>query len=106
MGILYDTQPWRDYRSRVLSADAECALAHLAGGCQGALHVHHVKPLAEGGPEFPCENGTAVLCARHHALVHAWRKKTDSPPRRKRCSHNHRYDWARRECERKLNSRY
>src|SRR5688572_3656651 len=101
MSTLYESKPWREYRSRILSVDAECALAHLTGGCRGTLHVHHIEPIAEGGPEFPRENGVAVLCARHHSLVHSWRKRQE--PQRKRCPHNHPYAWARLACEAKLN---
>lgn len=101
VSTLYGTTRWRKYRSGVLSTDSECALAHLAGDCLGALHVHHNPPLDEGGEPFPRENERVVLCARHHRLVHAWRRKKE--PKRRTCPHNHRYDWARRECERRLN---
>ncbi len=100
MSTVYDTQPWRDFRSRV--RDADCALAHLVGGCEGPLHVHHVQPMAEGGPVFPTEDGVATLCARHHALVHSWRKRQE--PRWKRCPHHHRTAESRRLCEERLNA--
>jgi hypothetical protein len=102
MANLYDSHAWRKYRSSVLAEDAECAFAHLAGECQGALGVHHVKPLSEGGDPFPRDkDGVAILCARHHTLLHHWRKK--QAPQWRRCTHNHRYAWAREECEARLN---
>lgn len=105
MSTLYDTQPWRDYRSRVLTDDASCAFEHLAGGCQGDLHVHHVTPLAEGGEAFPRENGVIVLCAAHHAWLHAWRRRKEEREKRwKRCPHQHRTRESREQCERRLNA--
>ena len=102
MSLLYDTKPWREFRESVLDANAECALAHLAGNCRGPLNLHHVDPLAEGGPAFPDEGGVAVLCARHHRLVHVWRSK-DEKTRWKRCPHQHRTPESREQCERRLN---
>lgn len=101
MPNLYDTQSWRNYRSRVLTDDADCAFAHLAGGCEGALHVHHVHPVSEGGPAFPNRNGVVVLCATHHAMLHAWRRRKRTLW--KRCPHRHRSADARRQCEMRLN---
>ena len=102
MATVYETSRWRDFRSRVLADDAECAFAHLAGHCRGALHVHHVEPLAEGGPEFPRNtDGTLVLCAAHHAWLHAWRRRGE--PKWKRCPHHHRSLESRRQCEERLN---
>lgn len=101
VSTLYDTQPWRELRSRLLPG-ASCSLSGLAGECLGDLHVHHVTPLSEGGEAFPRENELVVLCARHHRLIHAWRRKQE--PKRKSCPHNHRYEWARSECERRLNA--
>ena len=69
MPNLYDTSLWREYRSRVLSADAECAFARLAGDCRGVLHLHHVDPLAEGGPAFPDEGGMLVVPILEERLV-------------------------------------
>jgi hypothetical protein len=100
--MLYDTSRWRDLRSRALAQGASCQLSGLAGECLGPLHVHHRQPVSEGGSPFPRENELDVLCARHHRLVHAWRRKQE--PQRKRCPHNHRYEWARQECERRLNA--
>lgn len=99
---LYDTSRWRAYRSRVLADDAECAFARIAGGCSGALHVHHIDPVSEGGAPFPTEDGRLVLCAAHHSWLHGWMRRKQ--PKWKRCTHNHRYAYARRDCERRLNS--
>jgi len=105
MSTLYDTKPWRDYRSHVLADDAECAFAHLAGNCRGALQLHHVDPLSEGGPAFPDEGGLVVLCAAHHAWLHAWRRRKAQNEREwKRCPHHHRTRESREQCERRLNA--
>jgi hypothetical protein len=102
MSTLYDTKPWRDYRSHVLADDAECAFAHLAGNCRGVLQLHHVDPLAEGGPAFPDDGGLVVLCAAHHAWLHAWRRRKEK--QWKRCPHSHRSRESREQCERRLNA--
>lgn len=49
--------------------------------CDGPLHVHHVKPLIEGGNHDP-EN-LMLLCHRHHEMHHGHRIVTgvDRPPR-------------------------
>lgn len=102
MATLYGTHRWRNYRSLVLADDAECAFARLAGNCRGALHVHHIHPVSQGGPEIPDEDGVVVLCNRHHALLHSWIRRQE--PQYKTCPHNHRYAWAREQCERRLNA--
>jgi hypothetical protein len=98
---LYDSQRWRDYRSRVLADDAECAFARLAGDCSGALQVHHVEPLADGGPPFPARDGVVVLCVAHHSWLHGWKRRKKQTW--KRCPHHHVTPEGRRLCERRLN---
>ncbi len=101
MPTLYETKPWREHRARVLARDSECYLAGVAGECRGALHVHHVDPLSEGGPAFPDDVGLVVLCARHHTPVHDWRQRKEKTW--KRCPHHHRTHEARQQCEARLN---
>ena len=98
---LYDTRHWRKFRESVRADETECALSVLAGPCQGDLHVHHIKPLAEGGELFPTEDGVAVLCARHHRMLHGFLNRQRDW---KTCPHTHRSREAREQCERRLNS--
>lgn len=90
---VYSTQRWRD-----LPRDY-CAISLVLGGavgpCRGLIHHHHVDP---SDPE----SRTVPVCAGHHSRVHALLRGLGSGTVR-RCTHNHRYDHARRECERRLN---
>jgi hypothetical protein len=90
---VYNRQAWRELPRNY------CAVALLfgdvAGPCRGLIHHHHVDP------DNPSSR-TVQVCAAHHPKVHAALRSLT--PARRRCSHHHRYDWARRECERRLNS--
>lgn len=96
MQRVYDSPAWQQTRTRVLQRDPDCLFRNL-GDCQGTLHVHHIQPLREQGDPLD-EHNLAVVCARHHRILEgvqrrAWR----------RCQHQHRYAFARLECERRLN---
>ena len=90
---VYNRQSWRD-----LPRDY-CAVHELldtaAGPCTGLIHHHHVDPLDP-------DSRTVQVCAGHHSRIHALLRGLGSS-RPRRCTHTHRYDWARRECERRLN---
>ena len=79
----------RDYCS------VQLLLGDAAGPCGGLIHHHHVDPLDP-------DSRTTQVCAVHHPKVHAVLRGL-STRRERRCTHNHRYDYARRECERRLN---
>lgn len=98
MPSLYDTKSWRDFRAHARAS--ECFLANVAGQCRGALHVHHVDPLSEGGPAFPDEGGVITLCAAHHRMIDSFLKRREGW---RRCPHHHRSREAREQCEARLN---
>jgi hypothetical protein len=90
---VYNTSRWRglprDY------CIAEYLLGDAAGPCTGLIHHHHVDPTDP-------DSRTVQVCQAHHPKIHAILRGL--APRRRRCTHNHRYDHARRECERRLNA--
>lgn len=91
---VYNTQAWRD-----LPRDycvVELLLDDAAGPCRGLIHHHHVDPTDP-------DSRTVQVCAAHHPRIHALLRGVTSS-RVRRCTHNHRYDHARRECERRLNA--
>ena len=55
---------WQYLRSVVIARDSRCQVT----GCPSrlALHVHHMRPVASGGPHTP--DNLVSLCAFHHAL--------------------------------------
>lgn len=89
----YNTRSWRE-----LPRDS-CAVAELLGveDCLGAIHLHHVHPLALGG-DFGAR--TVPACARHHPMLEALARRAF---RWQRCPHPHRTREAREACERRLN---
>jgi len=97
---------WDEIRERVLARDGHrCTVSRLLGGqCRGLLHVHHIIPRNEGGPDH--EDNLATVCARHHPI---WERLRESvvharPTRRwRRCPHEHRTREGREACERRLN---
>lgn len=97
---LYDTSRWKQLRADALEREAECALGRLIGGCVGPLEVHHVDPVEEGGDLYPDVEGLAVLCKRHHRMLHGLRRRQSDW---KTCPHQHRTREARDLCERRLN---
>lgn len=109
MNGFYGTLRWRVTRSRALARDGHlCTVSRLLGGeCSGALHVHHIVPVEEGGEPFALDNlGTA--CASHHPAWEALRRKLVSArtepvaPAVPRCPHAHRTPEARVLCERRM----
>jgi hypothetical protein len=90
---VYNTQAWRELPRSHCAVDL--LLGGAAGPCAGKIHHHHVDP------DDPYSR-TLQVCASHHPKLHAALRSLSRRP--KRCTHQHRYDWARRECERRLNS--
>jgi len=102
----YSTADWTRARERALARDhGRCTVGRLLGGdCNGALHVHHLVPLKEGGDPYALEN-LSTTCASHHPKWESLRRSLNEQraPRRRRCPHRHVTAEARRLCEAKLN---
>lgn len=92
-----------DTRLRVLERDQHrCSGRFLGGQCSAVLDVHHIVPRGEGGTD--ADDNLLTLCHRHHPMLEAIRRAIlHRRPARKTCPHNHRYDYARRLCEERLN---
>lgn len=99
---LYSSPEWLDLRARALARDGHrCTVARLLGGsCSARLDVHHLIPVAEGGPELPDLDGVVTTCSAHHPTLEALRRFVVNRRRRRvrACRHDHRYDIARRQC--------
>lgn len=107
---LYSQIAWRRLRKRVLERDSEvCTYARFfgSGGCAGILHVHHLRPVSDGGPELPDLDGCITLCAAHHPLIEKLRRVLlNSSPETcswRHCPHHHRTAQSRIQCELRLN---
>lgn len=104
---LYSDPRWDAARKAVLERDnGSCVVSWLLGGqcSDGPLHVHHIIPVAEGGPKFELSN-LASVCASHHPtweslryLIRSAREKRGRP----RCPHRHVSLDARLICEAQL----
>jgi HNH endonuclease len=106
---LYDTLDWVLARARAIARDSgQCTVSRLLGGdCSpGPHHVHHVRPVSEGGEPLALEN-LATVCASHHpaweglrrSLLHAMNRHVEKPPV---CRHMHRSAEARAQCEARM----
>ena len=91
---VYNTQRWRDLPRDYCVIDE--LFGDAAGPCAGLIHHHHVNP------QDP-DSRTVQVCASHHPRIHSLLRRFDAGEHR-RCGHRHRYDHARRECERRLNA--
>lgn len=105
---IYHSLHWRLARTRALARDGRrCTVARLLGGeCSATLHVHHIRPVSEGGAPFELDNlGTA--CDSHHPVWESLRRRLlaslvpveDRPPV---CRHIHRTTEGRVACERRM----
>ena len=73
----YTTPRWLALRDQVRER-AGCAPGTRVGRCEGCgltypLAVHHVKPMAEGGEEYPPLDGLKALCRDCHRFEHRGR---------------------------------
>ncbi len=89
----YNTQRWRSLPRDYCVIDE--LLGAAAGPCHGLIHHHHVDPTDP-------DSRTVQVCAKHHPQIHSMLRRLE--PRRRRCTHNHRYPGARADCERRLNA--
>ena len=72
-----------------------CVLADLIPDeCSSVLHSHHVMPVSAGGDP---DGAQVWVCSRHHPSLEALTRRV---LRWRRCTHDHRYSWAREACER------
>lgn len=101
---VYHTTAWAQARRAALARDGNrCTVSRLLGGdCHGALHVHHITPLASGGTHTIDNLGT--VCATHHPMWEALRRKLSTLRAPRRCPHHHVHAEARRLCEQRLNA--
>ena len=91
---VYNTSAWRDLpRNYCLVGEL---LGDVASPCGGLIHHHHVDPTDP-------DSRTVQVCASHHPRIHSLLRRFDAGERR-RCTHRHRYDHARRACEERLNA--
>jgi hypothetical protein len=72
---LYSSLAWRAARRAALDRDGErCTVARLLGGiCSASLHVHHLKPVREGGDRFGLDN-LVTVCSTHHPQLEGVRR--------------------------------
>lgn len=104
---IYNTLSWELARTRALARDGKrCSVARLLGGeCSPFLHVHHLRPVSEGGAPFDLEN-LLTVCESHHPVLESLRRsllRRAAPEERPlRCGHFHRSAEARRLCERRM----
>lgn len=105
---IYNTLRWQLARARTISRDeGRCTVSRLLGGecSSGTPHVHHIRPVSEGGAPYE-ETNLATVCPAHHPVWEALRRRLlaaeaheDAAPR---CSHFHRTAEARRQCEARM----
>ena len=89
---VYNRREWRNLPRDYCIVDE--LLGAAAGPCKGLIHHHHVDPTDP-------DSRTVQCCAAHHATVHKVLRGLSR--QRRRCTHNHRYEHARRDCEARLN---
>jgi hypothetical protein len=47
-----------------------CELCDKSGRWEPATHVHHIKPIEEGGDLLPTLDGLMSVCRPHHNKLH------------------------------------
>ena len=67
----YNNDEWPIIRNEMLTAYPFCQRCRHFGRLVKSEHVHHIKPLAEGGSNDP--SNLICLCHRCHSQVHAER---------------------------------
>ena len=92
---------WENIRQRIIARDRGCSGRFLGGECSPVIDVHHIVPVDEGGGNE--DSNLMALCHTHHPHLEAMRKQILRRRGWKTCTHEHRYPWAKAECERRLN---
>ena len=67
----YNNDEWAILREEMLTAFPFCQMCKKYGRLVRAEHVHHIKPLAEGGSNDI--SNLICLCHRCHSKIHAER---------------------------------
>jgi hypothetical protein len=94
-------ETWESIRERIIARDRGCSGRFLGGRCSAVIDVHHITPREEGGTDE--DENLMALCHTHHPQLESLRREILRRRAPKRCNHDHRYPWAREECERRLN---
>jgi hypothetical protein len=94
-------ESWENIRARIIDRDRACSGRFLGGPCSPLIDVHHIVPRDEGGTDE--DENLLALCHRHHPMLESMRRQILRRRGWKTCPHDHRYSWAREECEAKLN---
>lgn len=68
---VYNTRQWRRLRDRKLDDQPFCERCQAQGFVNGAVMVHHRKPIRDGGPAFPELDGLESLCWQCHHERHS-----------------------------------
>jgi 5-methylcytosine-specific restriction enzyme A len=69
---VYDTARWKRFRLVQLRREPLCRLCAGQGLSAPALHVDHVRPLADGGAPFDFDNVRSLCAACHGLVTVAW----------------------------------
>jgi len=96
---------WTATRRRILERDFNrCTVGVLFGiedQCSDIMDVHHRLPRRWGGTNE--EDNLYAVCRSHHMRLEGILRRMRKEQEPKKCTHRHRYDHARRECERRMN---
>ena len=67
---IYSTVKWHRLRNLKLNKNPLCERCEAQGLTEGAVIVHHIVPVRDGGPKFPKLEGLEALCISCHSLHH------------------------------------
>ena len=68
---VYTTRRWRKLRSEKLDSAPLCERCQVQGFVNGAVMVHHIRPVRDGGSAFPGLDGLMSLCWSCHREQHS-----------------------------------
>ena len=76
---IYSSRRWQKLRSAKLDENPLCERCQVQGFINGAVMVHHVVPIRNGGEPFPELDGLMSLCWPCHQANHGGepREKVD-----------------------------
>jgi len=70
----FNKKSWRLLKRYCTKRDGGKFCIMKDGNCYGAVHLHHKKPLSEGGTNRP--SNLAWICHLHHCVKHPWMIKS------------------------------